>query len=128
MEYESVEARKFPLIFPGLALEDLTSKNTQALLKDAKTRFPFLGGTKEFTSSNADEFKAQLVPFISSQRTENHWQVVQFVKIFVKSDLLKDGVCLVDFPVGGDSKAAQESNTNNGMDQLDALMVRESPE
>lgn len=51
------------------------------------------------------------------------WPLVEEVHVFVKSDLLRDGVCLVDLPGVGDSNSCRNSIAGKYMERLHLTII-----
>jgi len=74
-----------------------------------------LGGQHVIEESDAQRFHAELKKFVDSgektgeggSRTRRFWPLIKVVKVYIKHDVLANGVTLVDLPGGHDANAAR---------------------
>lgn len=84
----------------------------------------------EVHSNSAKELSSVIKPFLDSShvKTQNHdqfaaWPLVEEVHIYVKSEILKSGITLVDLPGCGDATASRSEIAQKFSNQLDVRMV-----
>lgn len=106
-----------------LGFDEVLRSNTEAL--------NLLGTTKEFNSSVAADISRVMKPYMDStmtyQSTSNTkfamWPLIEQVELFVQSDILRNGVVLVDLPGLGDAVQSRESVAEGAFDQLTATLI-----
>ncbi|KAI2777802.1 hypothetical protein F4815DRAFT_502118 [Daldinia loculata] len=108
---EDIDARLTPTfemirtVF-GLEEESVANMTTQTLLSLNPGVVKLLGATKKFHGNNLDQVSEQIKPYIDSTTADHTtsssefaaWPLIDEVEIFVKSDILRNGVVLVDLP------------------------------
>ncbi|KAI1654934.1 hypothetical protein F4813DRAFT_392184 [Daldinia decipiens] len=90
----------------GLEEESVAKMTTQTLLNSNPGVVKLLGVTKKFHGNNLDQVSEQIKPYIDSTTADHTtsnsefaaWPLIDEVEIFVKSDILRNGVVLVDLP------------------------------
>jgi len=72
------------------------------------------GPSRIVTSDNPEHFSAIIKPYIDSSDSKEggsysfaQWPLVKVVRLYIKSELLKDGIVLVDLPGSMDTNAAR---------------------
>ncbi|KAM5346358.1 hypothetical protein ACJ41O_009363 [Fusarium nematophilum] len=88
------------------------------------------GGIKKIHTSDKEEFARQVRPFLDSTRATHGgtvpfsaWPLTEKVNIFVKSDILKSGIHLVDLPGCGDAVDSRSEIAQNFRQNLDVRIV-----
>ncbi|OTB00484.1 hypothetical protein M426DRAFT_15427 [Hypoxylon sp. CI-4A] len=110
---------------------DVAKMTTKDLLKSNQDIIKLLGTTKQYHSSDAEQFSEQIKPYLDSttaQHTESGsefaaWPLISEVKIFVKSDILLNGVVLVDLPGLGDSVESRAAVAEAYFPKLTATLI-----
>lgn len=119
----------------GLAVEDIRGFGVQGSFAQITTRC--VNGAKLFKYASTDqgiiirieahkanEFRKKIKPYIGSIRTQTQlWPLVEVAHIYLKEDILRDGIVLVDLPGEQD---ATESRTQAGKPwhcKVDRLMI-----
>ena len=77
---------------------DLT---VESLMRSNDTVVDLLGKTRTIYSSIADEFASEVKPYLDSTALPEGitaWPLIEEVRLYVKSDILKHGIMLVDLP------------------------------
>ncbi|KAI0509709.1 hypothetical protein F5B22DRAFT_657903 [Xylaria bambusicola] len=106
-----------------LDLDGVLNSNTEAL--------KLLGTTKEFNHRTADGISQMVKPYMDST-AEDHgatgtsfaaWPLIEQVELFVKSDILLNGVILVDLPGLGDAVRSRAIVAEKAFDQLTATII-----
>ncbi|RFU34362.1 hypothetical protein B7463_g1957, partial [Scytalidium lignicola] len=108
---ESVDKLKH--IYPQInTMEKLKNSSVEELLQDAVVR-DIIGTTKEIHGRDKEAFAEILSQYTESneyyKKTSALWPLVKIVRVFVKSDILKDGIVLVDLPGSMDNNAARSA-------------------
>ncbi|KAK3939085.1 hypothetical protein QBC46DRAFT_438550 [Diplogelasinospora grovesii] len=85
-----------------------------------------LGSTKTIASSDADTFAAEIKPYLDSTRTSEGliaWPLINEVNLFVKSDVLKHGVVLVDLPGLSDEVGSRSAVAERYFQRLELTAI-----
>ncbi|KAI1273900.1 hypothetical protein F5Y07DRAFT_410697 [Xylaria sp. FL0933] len=106
-----------------LGLEGVLSSNPEAV--------NLLGTVKEFSSNKADDISQIMKPYMDSTRADHStssasfaaWPLIEKVELFVKSEILQNGVTLVDLPGLGDAVHSRELVAERAFDQLAATLI-----
>ncbi|KAJ3577400.1 hypothetical protein NPX13_g3162 [Xylaria arbuscula] len=107
----------------NLGLDGVLSANPAAL--------KLLGTVKTFNSSDAKEISLAMKPYMDSTMG-NHdssngrfaaWPLIEEVELFMKSEILQNGVVLVDLPGLDDHIQSRVSVTKRASDQLAATLI-----
>jgi predicted GTPase len=105
---------KISCLFPEINnLKDLEKFSVDSLLnRDCCRRL--LGKTILRSCGTQDEFYGCIRPFIDTSKSKNGagveaslWPLVKVVKLRIKSEILRNGLILVDLPGSGDTSAAR---------------------
>ncbi|KAJ4254472.1 hypothetical protein NW762_010071 [Fusarium torreyae] len=87
-------------------------------------------GVKEFKESNKEKLREKITPFLTSIKAKHGtsrpfavWPLVEDVHMYVKSDILKTGMTLVDLPGCGDATASRSHVARKFSHRLDVRMV-----
>ncbi|OTA56614.1 hypothetical protein K449DRAFT_158514 [Hypoxylon sp. EC38] len=94
----------------GLDEREVSKMTTEDLLSDEDVS-RLLGTKKKYHAPNADQLSEQIKPYMDSTTARHSesgsefaaWPLIDEVDIFVKSDILRNGVLLVDLPGLADS-------------------------
>ncbi|KAK4043526.1 hypothetical protein C8A01DRAFT_43650 [Parachaetomium inaequale] len=130
----SVPLQKLRLVYPTLKSDDLRDGSvTIETLADEASVKDLLVAVKQIASSNSKDFLELLKPFIDSKEktgdkteepgTIEYWPLINAVKIFVRSPILKTGLILVDLPGIHDSNAARAAIANGYIKQCSRLWI-----
>jgi hypothetical protein len=88
----------------GVQEEDLNSTSTEAFLNTYSSKFRFLGETREIMETDRETFRAKTKPYMDSTPEDIEgeeqivWPLIDHVTIFIKAEVLKYGIELVDLP------------------------------
>ncbi|KAI0811308.1 hypothetical protein GGR55DRAFT_694932 [Xylaria sp. FL0064] len=106
-----------------LGFEGVLSSNPEAV--------KLLGTVKEFSSNKADDISQIMKPYMDSTRADHStssasfaaWPLIEKVELFIKSEILQNGVTLVDLPGLGDAVHSRELVAERAFDQLAATLI-----
>ena len=90
--------------------QDLKKTSIAKLMKHSNVQN--LGKELDFTGTNLKDFSSQIRQYIVSSVGDKKfapWPLVKIAQIYVKSQILKDGLVLVDIPGSMDTNAARNS-------------------
>jgi hypothetical protein len=115
-------------------IEKMQASDIIRQCSDARSMFHFstvnLGQRKEknISAKNASDFLRLLKPYIDSSKNHrgaarHYWPIVEHVHIFVKSEILKKGLVLVDLPGEVDALEARSQISKAFYSRLDKMMV-----
>jgi hypothetical protein len=98
-------------VYPDLkSIPDLRDTSVSDLLDDKNVKH-VLSSTKHIQGAKKGPFQSAIVKYIATQGEDRkiftHWPLVKRVKVFIKHDLLKSGIVLVDLPGSMDTNAAR---------------------
>jgi hypothetical protein len=90
----------------GLEEEELNKKTSETVLSSNPAVMKLLGNTVSIEENDADTFAEKIKPYMDSVMADHGdngtefaaWPLIQEVKVFVRSDVLRNGVVLVDLP------------------------------
>ncbi|KAI0430026.1 hypothetical protein F5Y09DRAFT_331409 [Xylaria sp. FL1042] len=106
-----------------LGLDGVLNSNPEAV--------KLLGTVKEFSSNEADNISQIMKPYMDSTRGDHStssasfaaWPLIEKVELFIKSEILQNGVTLVDLPGLGDAVHSRELVAERAFDQLAATLI-----
>ncbi|KAF4945902.1 hypothetical protein FSARC_14330 [Fusarium sarcochroum] len=126
----------------------LTKEDVQRAVKERTDRHSFRGvvqwilarnpealrylqdGVEEFRESKKEKLRQKVTPFLTSKVAKHGtgrrfavWPLVEDVHMYVKSDILKSGMTLVDLPGCGDSAASRSQVARKFSHRLDVRIV-----
>jgi hypothetical protein len=81
-------------------IEDM-DYTVDGVLADNDSVVELLGTSETIYSPDADDFATEVKPYLDSTPTRDDitaWPLIDEVRIYVKSDILKHGIVLVDLP------------------------------
>ncbi|KAI4860123.1 hypothetical protein F4820DRAFT_121379 [Hypoxylon rubiginosum] len=115
----------------GLGEKEVANMTTKDLLRSNEDAGRLLGKTKRFHGSNVDELSEKIKPYMDSttaQHTKSGsefaaWPLIGEVEIFVKSEILRNGVVLVDLPGLADSVESRAAIAKNYFPKLAATLI-----
>ena len=104
---------KLKYVYPYLkSIHDLRDKSTAELLDDKNVK-GVLNSNRKIRKSTQSQFSAAIMMYIATQESDRkkfaHWPLITRVKLFVKAEILKSGLVLVDLPGGMDSNTARRT-------------------
>ncbi|KAI0836516.1 hypothetical protein F5Y06DRAFT_305267 [Hypoxylon sp. FL0890] len=114
----------------GLEECEVSKMTTEDLLSDEGVT-KLLGTKKKYHSPNADQLSEQIKPYMDST-TARHtksgsefaaWPLIDEVEILVKSDILRNGVVLVDLPGLADSVESRAAVAEAYFSKLVATLI-----
>ncbi|KAK4220034.1 hypothetical protein QBC37DRAFT_382288 [Rhypophila decipiens] len=103
--------------------QKLTAAN---IIESNKEASNLLGTTLELSAPEAELFSEMIRPYLDSTPTPEAvtvWPLVQEVNLYVKSEILKHGVRLVDLPGASDSVAARSKVAEKYSANLDLTLI-----
>ncbi|KAI1408681.1 hypothetical protein F5Y13DRAFT_194153 [Hypoxylon sp. FL1857] len=115
----------------GFDESELEGMTTQSLLASNRAVCNVLGTTKKLNSGDPDEFSEMIRPYMDSS-SANHdeegsefsaWPLIDEVEILVKSDILRNGVVLVDLPGLADSIESRAAVAERYFPKLAATLI-----
>lgn len=115
----------------GLDEEALQSESTDSLLEKRPDVRNLLGRTLSIAGSNLEEFSESIKPYMDSVPAAHGtsgvefaaWPLINEVKVFVCSNVLKNGVVLVDLPGLADNVESRASVAQNYFSKLSVTAV-----
>ncbi|XDG06401.1 hypothetical protein ABKA04_006016 [Annulohypoxylon sp. FPYF3050] len=115
----------------GLEENELKSLNTEKLLGLNEGVRAILGTTKSLHSSKVDVFSDMIRPYMNSSSADHGgdgsefpaWPLIDEVEIYVKSDILLNGVVLVDLPGLADSVESRAAVAERYFPKLAATLI-----
>ncbi|KAI0116762.1 hypothetical protein F4814DRAFT_439350 [Daldinia grandis] len=115
----------------GIEERDIANMTTPDLLKLNKSVPKLLGSTKKFHSGHEDQLAEQIKPYIDSTTVKHTksgsefaaWPLIDEVELYVKSDILKNGVVLVDLPGVADSVESRAAVAEAYFPKLVATLI-----
>ncbi|KAI0905624.1 hypothetical protein F4823DRAFT_632609 [Ustulina deusta] len=101
------------------------------MLRSNSEVLKLLGTANEFNGSTADEISQGVKPYMDSTAGGNStcgprfalWPLIEEVELFIKSDILRNGVALVDLPGLGDALRSRVLVAERAFDQLTATLI-----
>lgn len=102
---------KLKYVYPDLkSIDDLEATSVKDLLADKNVK-SVLSSTKVIQKTAQSQFASAIMLYTATQESDRkrfvYWPLVKCVKLFVKAEVLRSGVVLVDLPGGMDSNAAR---------------------
>lgn len=95
-----------------VSLDALKNLSVDELLQDSNAR-KMLGQRRIIEKNNLKEFSRGIKPFIDTSKemgdgfSYSRWPLVKIVKLYIKADILKTGIVLVDLPGSHDTSAVR---------------------
>ncbi|XP_078060201.1 nuclear GTPase SLIP-GC-like isoform X2 [Mustelus asterias] len=82
-------------------------------------------GKKSLSGENVEELSKKLDPYIRSNSSNRiYWPIVKSVSVYIpKSQILPEGVVLIDFPGSGDSNKARDEMWKQSLMQCSSVWV-----
>lgn len=117
-------------VYPHLDEGKLKLKTSAELLNDANVH-DILGADVHLCSPDIAAFSEDIISYITATKSRKgpsgrnfcQWPLVKLVNIYVKSDLLLDGLGLVDLPGSMDVSATRSAIAEDYMKNLSAFCV-----
>lgn len=106
-------------------IEDL-DYTVESVLEKNDQIVNLLGKILVITSSDADAFAAEVKPYLDSTPTPGGitaWPLIEQVKLYVKSDILKHGIVLVDLPGLSDTVESRSAIAENYSQNLSITAI-----
>lgn len=115
----------------GVDQDALRSESTDNLLANHPDVRNLLGRTLHIVGSNEEEFSEKIRPYMDSVPAVHGtsgvefaaWPLINEVKVFVRSNVLKNGVVLVDLPGLADNVESRASVAQNYFSKLSVTAV-----
>ncbi|TVY80439.1 Nuclear GTPase SLIP-GC [Lachnellula suecica] len=122
--------QKLRCVYPHIkSTKDLKSITIPNLLAHPNVK-GILGKSKTIIDSTRDGFASKIKPFIDSSNSKEEggksfaqWPLVKLVRIQIKSNILKDGIVLVDLPGSMDTNVARGAIAENFQKNLSVTCV-----
>ncbi|RYC55471.1 hypothetical protein CHU98_g10738 [Xylaria longipes] len=123
--------REMVSIVFGLQDDQVAVLGLDGVLKSNPEALALLGTVKKYNSSSADEISKTMKPYMDSTAATHSifgarfaaWPLIEQVELFVKSDILRNGVVLVDLPGLGDAVESRALVAERSFHQLTATMI-----
>jgi GTPase SAR1 family protein len=121
---------KIKWVYPYLQnIDDIDDTSAEDLLNEPHVQ-KMLDSKKHLTTATESTFADQIKQYIESckpkdgeKATVSLWPLVKVVRIYVKADILKPGIILVDLPGSHDTSAARVAVTDNYRKNLTVSVV-----
>lgn len=103
---------KIKAVYPQILISRLASITTETLLLEGDLAGIF-GTTRQVHAQNAKTFSTAINTYIDNNnkrgntKTMAYWPLVRCVRVYIKAEVLKHGLVLVDLPGLGDSNAGR---------------------
>ncbi|KAI1347306.1 hypothetical protein F5Y01DRAFT_329754 [Xylaria sp. FL0043] len=115
----------------GLQDGEAENLGLDGVLKSKPQVMELLGTVRKLHSSNADEISRAMKPYMDSTIADHKksgadfamWPLIERVELFLKSDILRNGVTLVDLPGLGDAVQSRASVAERAFDKLTATLI-----
>lgn len=113
----------------GLSEGDLEDMSTQSLLDAEFYGAEYLGMTKEVSETDQETFANEISQYLQSDsedRTDTGpppWPLVEKVKLYIKSDVLKYGLCFRDLPGLGDASEGRSNIARENSKDIDITVI-----
>lgn len=115
----------------GLGEEQAEQMNARRILDTRPDVLALLGTTKKFNHKTLKGISEKIKPYIDSTEADHGksgmsfaaWPLIAQVDLFVKSDILKNGVVLVDLPGAADAVESRAAVAQRYSGQLAATLV-----
>lgn len=106
--------------------EDLINESTESLLAKNNDVLALLGRTISITDAESDSFADKIKPYLDSASADHGdtglqfpaWPLIDEVRIYLKSDVLKNGIVLVDLPGLADNVESRAAVAQRYFSQL----------
>lgn len=110
----------------GKEREDAEKLSAQELLESNEKVLSVLGTIKRFHAADQDKFAEDIKPYLdSSATTEGYqaWPLVKEARLFVKADILRHGIALVDLPGLSDAVESRAQVAERYNQQINTTMI-----
>ncbi|KAK3953714.1 hypothetical protein QBC32DRAFT_234080 [Pseudoneurospora amorphoporcata] len=110
----------------GIEREEVTKLSAEELLESNHDVLSVLGTTKRLHAADPEKFAELIKPYLDSSATvEGYqaWPLVQEARVFVKADILKDGISLVDLPGLSDAVESRAKVSERYNRRIDTTMI-----
>ncbi|EEY23518.1 conserved hypothetical protein [Verticillium alfalfae VaMs.102] len=115
----------------GLSLQDFREMTAENLMESNKDVLRLLGTTKSLHDSDPEKLARQVRPYLDST-VHNHgkegkqfaaWPLVKQVRQFLRVDILKNGISLVDLPGLGDMVQSRAAVAQQFYEKLSVTII-----
>lgn len=115
----------------GLSAEVLRKESTDGLLNRNPDVTNLLGTTKEIKEENVHDFSEKIRPYLDSGSAKHGsagkafpaWPLIEEVRIFVKADILRNDIVLVDLPGLGDADESRQAVARRYFQKLTLTVI-----
>ncbi|KAI1802124.1 hypothetical protein F4811DRAFT_573467 [Daldinia bambusicola] len=115
----------------GVEEHDVAGMTTQTLLEQNESVTKLLGTIKKFHAGHEDQLAEQIKPYMDSTTAQHTtsglefaaWPLIDEVELYIKSDILKNGVVLVDLPGIADAVESRADVARNYFPKLAATLI-----
>lgn len=100
--------------------------SVQTIMEKSPRAFRLVGQTLNFNAAVGNVFAEKIKPYLDSSTTSDCltvWPLVQEVKVYVKSSILRDGIELVDLPGASDIVAGRAKIAEKYSNKVDVTIV-----
>ncbi|KAI0204462.1 hypothetical protein F4808DRAFT_456911 [Astrocystis sublimbata] len=133
-EIESVllPTREMISIVFGLQEEQIRALGLEGVLKSNTEAMALLGTVNKINSGGVEEISSMMKPYMDStiaahgndsDATFAAWPLIEQVELFVKSDILHNGIVLVDLPGLGDAVESRALVAERAFNQLTSTLI-----
>lgn len=127
----SVAYAKLEAVYPGVDILKLVTAedDSKRELLGSHRLDHLLGQTKRVTSRKATQFRTSVSMFMDDTKRDADeqktafWPLIRVVKLYLKKDILINGLVLVDLPGVGDSNAGRRKVGTDYLKNLDHVIV-----
>ncbi|EGO54039.1 hypothetical protein NEUTE1DRAFT_103513 [Neurospora tetrasperma FGSC 2508] len=110
----------------GKEREEVEELSAEDLLASNEDVLSVLGTSKHFHAADKEKFSEEIKPYLdSSATTEGYqtWPLVKEARIFVKADILRHGIALVDLPGLCDAVESRAQAAERYNQQIDTTII-----
>ncbi|KAJ4400764.1 hypothetical protein N0V85_005676 [Neurospora sp. IMI 360204] len=110
----------------GIEREEVMQLSAEELLESNQDVLSVLGTTKRLHAADSEEFAELIKPYLDSSATIEGfqaWPLVQEARVFVKANILKDGLALVDLPGLSDAVESRAKVSERYNRKIDTTMI-----
>ncbi|EAA31121.2 hypothetical protein GE21DRAFT_8688 [Neurospora crassa] len=110
----------------GKEREEVEELSAEDLLASNEDVLSVLGTSKHFHAADKEKFSEEIKPYLdSSATTEGYqtWPLVKEARIFVKADILRHGIALVDLPGLSDAVESRAQVAERYNQQIDTTII-----
>ncbi|KAI1856934.1 uncharacterized protein JN550_013570 [Neoarthrinium moseri] len=115
----------------GISNNDAERMDSEAILFSSKAVLRLFGTTERFHHALREDFITMIHPYMNSDKVghagSSHsfsvWPLIDHVKLYVKSDLLRGGLGIIDSPGSGDVMESRSAVARKYSNEVDTTLV-----